>query len=86
MEVSELEKILMECYKKLKSYVYYTNNLTHIKYKILDFEMKKNFEYTFKKIAKAIINENDEFFNDLIYKVDLIPQIKKIKSTEKNKI
>lgn len=84
MEVSELEKILMECYKKLKSYVYYTNNLTHIKYKILDFEMKKNFEYTFKKIAKAIINENDEFFNDLIYKVDLIPQIKKIKSTEKN--
>lgn len=49
MEVSELEKILMECYKKLKSYVYYTNNLTHIKYKILDFEMKKILNIRLKK-------------------------------------
>lgn len=84
MEVNHLLDIIKGCYKKLKGYVYYSKNLIHLKYKIINFENKRNFENTFSELAKAIVNNDDAYFDKLIKKINWIPQIKKIESADNN--
>ncbi len=79
-EINKLTNLIKSCYKKFKSYIYYSNNLTHAKYKIIKFERQNNFESTFEEIAKALTDKNREYFDKLINKIDWIPQIKRIKN------
>lgn len=84
MDKKELVEILKNCYKKLKSNVYYSNNLIHIKFKVVNFEKSKEFDGTFVKLAQAILDKKESYFDELLKKISWIPQIKKIKTVEAN--
>lgn len=80
----KLTNIIKACYKKFKSYVYYSNNLINVKFKIINFEQKDDFEITFKNISKAIIDKDENYFDILIKKITWIPQIKTINNSSNN--
>lgn len=82
MELTLLTDIIKKSYRKLKSYIYYSKNLVHIKQLIIIFESNKNFEDTFNTIAIALINKDIKYFDELIRKIDYIPQIKKVRMLE----
>lgn len=77
------KSIIKSCYKKFKSYIYYSN-YTYIKYKIVDFESDDNFEDTFNAISNALLNEDDNYFDKHISSISWISQIKKIHNDIKN--
>lgn len=82
MELTYLSDIIKKSYGKLKSYIYYSKNLVHVKQLIIAFESNKDFEETFVIIAKALIDKDAQYFDDLIRKIDYIPQIKKVRMLE----
>lgn len=78
MDLKKIKKMVESSYKKLKSFVYYSNNLVHLKNKIIQFEKDKDFDSTLDNLAKAIFEKNQEYFTTLLRRIDYIPQIKKI--------
>ena len=85
IDIERLTIIIKSCYKKFKSYVYYSN-YTYLKRKIIEFEFNDNFEGIFNVLGTALSNNSDEYFNQLIQQINWIPQIKKIHNKENNDV
>lgn len=86
IETNDLKKKLQECYKKFKSYVYYSPTLAYLKQRIAEFEDDlSQFENTFTTLAKAIIECNSTYLNELIDKIDFLA-IPKPTSNSDNKM
>lgn len=83
IDIERLTIIIKSCYKKFKSYVYYSNYI-YLKRKIVEFESNDNFEGIFNILSIAIRNNSDEYFNELLEHITWIPQIKKIQNIENN--
>ena len=64
---NELIKYLKNCYRKLKSYIHFSNNLEYVKVDIVEFEYDHTkFEKAFDALADALINEDNNYFDALI--------------------
>ena len=64
---NELIQYLKNCYRKLKSYIHFSNNLEYVKVDIVEFEYDHaKFEKAFDALADALINEDNNYFDALI--------------------
>jgi len=65
-----LKGMLINCYRKFKSRIYYSNNLEHIKLKISAFEKSQiNMDGIFDKLALALQNDDSVYFSKLVKSV-----------------
>ncbi|MCG2729800.1 MAG: hypothetical protein L6276_05890, partial [Acetobacterium sp.] len=79
---AKVSKMVAGAYNKLKSYYFYDKTILFIKYKIAVFESdRENFELTLEKITNSLINQDAEYFNVLMDKLDFRILPKKFKST-----
>lgn len=70
--IQDVEQIIEGTYKKLKSYYYYDKTLLHIKNKIVDFETEDSFTDSMKILSKNLYEENQDYFEQLIKKIDTV--------------
>lgn len=78
-EYNKIHTMVVGAYKKLKSHYYYDKTLMDIKYKIAMFESDyEKFKLDIDKLTINILNENTEYFDDLINKIDFIVLPKKL--------
>lgn len=73
-DINEAKEIIINCYRKFKSYVYYANNLHYLRLKIANFEVDHDkMELCFSTLAKIIVNEDyyewDKLLLEVSYKV-----------------
>ena len=62
--------VLRCCYRKYKSYLFYSNNLEFSKITIATFENDKDsFNKSLDSLASALINEDQAYFNSLLKKI-----------------
>lgn len=78
----KVSKMVGGAFKKLKSYYFYDKTILFIKHKIAVFESDRvNFQLTLEKITNSLINQDIEYFNDLMDTIDFRILPKKFKST-----
>lgn len=87
----ELPEMIRYVYRKLKSYIYYSNNILYAKKMIADFEYDdKKMENTLDKIASLLssINNNDEYIENLVKKIKykVLPKVSIEKKTSNKQI
>lgn len=74
MEINQelLTDILYNCYRKYKSYLFYSNNLEFAKMKIAEFENDSSlFKSSLDHLSEALINEDSKYFIELIKKTKI---------------
>lgn len=79
---------IKNAYLKLKSYVYYDKNLLFLRAKLAAFESDNNIEEVFKKLNDAIINQDDEYFDCFLSRINykLVHKSFSKKEKDKNKL
>lgn len=71
--IDEVITMIEGSYKKLKSYYYYDKTLLYIKDKIAEFEYDNElFNESLKLIANNLVSHNEEYFDELIKRIDFI--------------
>ena len=77
-DAEEIKTIVFNCYRKFKSFVYYSNNLQSVRLKIAEFEQQKqDMDKKFGEICDIIINESGEDWERLLSSVSyyVLPKI-----------
>lgn len=73
------KKHLIDCYRKFKSYVFYSKNHSFIYKDIADYESNiEVFETNIESLTNALVNEDYSFFENLFSKIEVVPVIKSI--------
>lgn len=85
----DLRKIIIDCYRKFKSYAYYSTNLHYLKLKIAEFENDKNtMEDCFDRLVELLSSKNNkldrQFLDTVDYKV--FPKISGVKRDNDSQI
>lgn len=82
---SQIRIMVNGAYKKLKSYYYYDKNFLYIKRKIAVFEFDSaDFNTKLDDLSENILNENNQYFDELISQLDFQVFPKSMKSTIPN--
>jgi len=83
-DIQVMEQVIEGTYKKLKSYYYYDKTLLHIKNRIVDFETGHSFMDRMKELSKNLYEENQEYFEKLIAKIDMVVMSKSLIKIEED--
>lgn len=78
--LQDVEHIIEGTYKKLKSYFYYDKTLLHIKNRIVNFETDGFFENRLKELSKKLVEEDQEYFDELIKNINTVIMPKSLKT------
>ena len=80
----DVKSIVIDCYRKFKSHVYYSNNLQKVRLKISEFEQHpEEMEKRINVLSDIIFNESEKGWNELLDSVSyyVLPKIRYIKNT-----
>lgn len=83
------KEIVVNCYRKLKSYIYYANNLQFLKAKIAEFESDQSkMEESFLLITKILTDDSTELWDNLLgqIKFKVFPKISSANREENSQI
>ena len=81
-DIQVMEQVIEGTYKKLKSYYYYDKTLLHIKNRIVDFETGNFFTDKMSRLSKNLYEENQEYFEQLIKRIDMVIMPKTLNKIE----
>ena len=83
----ELKSIVINCYRKFKSHVYYSNNLQCVRLKVSEFEKDHDeMDKRIDKLCEMILSQSNDYWNELLSAVSyyVLPKISMDKSSNQN--
>lgn len=88
-DYSKTKDIVINCYRKFKSYVYYSSNLQYLKEKIAEFESESSkMTNSFTTITDLLVNNSVEIWNDWLkqIKYKVFPKISSLENNTNTQI
>ena len=76
--IEDVKSIVIDCYRKFKSHVYYSNNLQKVRLKISEFEQHpEEMDKRINVLSNIIFNESEKGWNELLNSVSyyVLPKI-----------
>jgi len=83
----DVKNIVIDCYRKFKSHVYYSNNLQSVRLKLAEFEQQpEEMDRRINVLSDIIFNESDEGWDDLLESVSyfVLPKISMAQSSNQD--
>lgn len=83
----DVKNIVIDCYRKFKSHVYYSNNLQSVRLKIAEFEQQpEEMDRRINALSDMIFNESDEVGDYLLKSVSyyVLPKISMVQSSNQD--
>lgn len=68
-----IEKIVMCCYRKYKTFLYYSKGFDFMKLKLVDFESNPDFQTNLKDLATALRKGDYKYFENFIKEIKSLP-------------
>ena len=84
--IDEAKSFIIDCYRKFKSHIYYSNNLQIVRLKIAEFEQQHEKMYEcIEYISSIILNEDKFEWENLLSKISyyVLPKISMVQSSNK---
>lgn len=82
----ELKQIIINCYQKLKSFIYFNATMSYLNIRIAEFEDNQELFYRkLEKLSNAIYEQDSSYFNKLFNNIDFLILPKNIEYNKDNK-